>query len=106
MTGPLVPGVHAFGKPIERIGARRDRHGDEALVLPAAAERKRLEVDVGEPPLLHRLLRPVGRFLDVRRAGEPGAVDVGEVALGLHHLRALQPFFLDAVDGVEVDLLG
>ena len=87
----------------QRIRARRDRHGDEPLVLPAASERKRFQMDVGEPPLLHGLLRPVGRFLDVRRAGQAGTVDIGEVALGLHHLRALQPFFFDSVDGIEVD---
>ena len=85
-------------------GVTADR--GEALVLPAAAERPRLEVHVRQAPLLHRLLRPVGRFLDVGRAGEPRAVDVGEVALDLHHLRALQPFVLDAVDRVEVELFG
>ena len=63
-------------------------------------------MDVGETPLFHGLLRPVGRFLDVRRAGQTGTVHIGEVALRLHHLRALQPFFFDAVDGVEVDLFG
>ena len=87
----------------DRIGARRQRVGDEALVLPAAPERERFELHVRQPPLLHRLLRPVGRLLDVRRAGEARSVDVGEIAFELHHLRALQPFFLDPVDRVEVE---
>ena len=101
-------GRPGFGEADERIGARRHRHRDEAFGLPSAAERPRLDVNVGEAPVFHRLHRPVGGFLDVGRAGQARAIYVGEVALNLHHLRALrlQPFFLDAVHGVEIDLLG
>ena len=40
------------------------------------------------------------------RAGQTRAVDVGEIARDLHHLRALEPFLLDPVNRVEVEFLG
>ena len=89
----------------ERVGARRQRVGGEALVLPAAAERPRFRGGRWRGPILHRLLRPVGRFLDVGRAGEPRTVDVGEVAFDLHHLRALQALVLDRVDRVGIQTI-
>ena len=94
------------GKADERIGSGRQRHRHETLVLPAATEWKALEVDVGKSPRLHCFLRPVASFFDVRRTGQARSVHVGEVALQLHHRGSLQPFILDAIDGVEVDLLG
>ena len=107
VTGHLTVGAGRPGFRVadQRIGARRYRHRGEHLILPAAAERPRLEVHVREAPLLHRLLRPVGGFLDVGGAGEARTVDVGEVALDLHDLRALKAFVLDLVDRVEVEFL-
>jgi hypothetical protein len=95
-----------LGVADERVGARRQRHRGERLILPAAAERPAFEVDVRQAPLLHRPGRPIGRFLHVGRPGEARTVDVGEVALNLHHLRPLQSFVLDAIHRVEIELLG
>ena len=89
----------------ERIAARGQRVGGEALALPAAAKGPGLLMDVGQPPVLHRLHRPVAGFLHVGRAGQSRAVDVSEVALDLHHFGALEPFVFDAVERIEIDLL-
>ena len=104
MTGPSVPGVHAFGKPMIGQGV-----GVSTCALKRSFTHPRPNVPQfsmrgfdapHSPQLLHR---PVRRLLDVRRARQPRPVHVGQVAGDLHHLRALESLFLDLVDGVVVD---
>src|SRR5690349_18632459 len=57
---------------------------------------------VGKLPLLQFAHGPVGGLLDVRRIGEPRAIDIGEITHDVHHLRMIEAFVLDLLDGVQV----
>ena len=48
---------------------------------------------------------PVGGLPIFGRAGEPRAIQVGETGEMVHHLRALEGFFLNLVDDREIDTL-
>ena len=57
---------------------------------------------VGKLPFFHFAHGPVGGLLDVGRIGEPRAVDIGEIAHDVHHLRMIEAFVFDLLDGVQV----
>ena len=98
----LGAGRPRLGIGDQRDALRLDHLGREPLERPAAAERPpRLEVGVGQPPRRQSVARPLVRALHVRRAGQPRADHVGQVAQGRHDLRLLEPLFLDAVDRVR-----
>ncbi len=54
---------------------------------------------VFEAPLFKSRDGPVGGVQEHRRAGQPGAVDVGEPAQQLHDLAVFQAVLTDGLDG-------
>ena len=62
----------------------------------------RLLLGVGQAPLGELLHRPVRGGAHLRRIGQPRTVALGQPPGGVHDLRALEAFGLDARDGVEV----
>jgi hypothetical protein len=84
------------------LPGRHQAHGGLAE-RPSPAEGVRLQVGIGEPPLLQLVARPLVRLLELGRAGDPGADAVGQMGDGLHHLGMVKPLVADAGDHLEVD---
>ena len=94
------------GKRDERERLRRHDVGGELLVHPAAAKlAPHFLARVRQAPLAHPRGRPRRGSADVGRVRQPRAVDLGEIPERVHDLRALEPFVLDLVDGIEVHAL-
>ncbi len=55
---------------------------------------------VGKLPFLHFGHGPFGGLFDVRRIGETRAVEIREVAHGVHDLRMIEAFVFDLLDRV------
>ena len=49
--------------------------------------------------------RPSRRVFETRRSGKPRAMDVGQVAQGLHDLGTLEGLGFDAIDDPQIDAL-
>ncbi len=93
------------GEADDRLHLWLDHVRAEALERPALPERERLTLCVRKPPLSELLQRPVTRLLNPGTAGEPRAVDVGQPADVIHHLRPVQPFVSDSADGLVIQFL-
>src|SRR5262249_23600923 len=73
----------------------------------AAAERAPfLEVSVFEAPFGECVAGPIVGALQVGRAGEARADDVGQVAERLHGLRVVETLVADAIDDLAADAGG
>ncbi len=91
----------------QRVFHRRHEVHRRLVVEPAGmAEVPLLEVRVLQPPGRGLLHHPVLRAAQVRRTGQPRAVDVGEHAQRPHDLRVLERLAANLPDDVCVHLLG
>ncbi len=87
----------------DRLRFRRHHVRRKTLHAPALAKRKPFLVDVGQPPLVHPLHRPVRGTRVIGRAGHARPVDVAQPADVVHRLRARERLLLDAPDGPEIN---
>ena len=90
----------------ERERDGRDDIGGDPLVGPALPEGTPVfGVDAVQPPPAQAIRRPRGSLVHARRIGQPRAVAVGQVPGRVHDFGALQPFGLDARDGLKIHSL-
>ena len=95
-----------FGEADERLHFGLDEVRAEPHERPSFAEVPLFAVHVREAPLGEALHRPVAGVTNLRRAGQPRPVPIGEPEQVIHHLRSVQSLVADLPDSRVIELLG